>query len=102
MPPNPLPHMYAPLAAENLAAKASQEPLLVIGPPPKSTVPWNPPTTTTLPLESVSTPKASSVLAPPRPLAQRYAPVAEYFATKASQDPLLLSDPPPKFTVPEK
>src|SRR5439155_5409420 len=86
-------------AGQNFATTMVQ-PLAVIRPPPKFTVPLAVPMMTTLPPLSTATPFPTSLTPPPKALDQTGAPPAEYFARKMLLAPALVSAPVPKSIVP--
>src|SRR2546427_7177284 len=77
-------------------------PTLVIGPPPKSTLPLKAPVTATLPSRSMATEVAESAPVLPQWCDQTGAPAEEYFATNASVPPAVLTVPAPKSVEPSK
>src|SRR5437879_5894394 len=74
----------------------SLPPALVSEVPEKAAVAWKEPVTKTLPPLSTATLAGTSSPAPPPLRTHSGDPVAEYFATKISLDPVLIRTPPPK------
>src|SRR5439155_12932266 len=95
-------HRWAPSVPENFATKTSLLPVLVTGPPPKSTVEVNNPVTATCPPRSTATPQPRSTLVLPKRLDQRCPPSGEKLATTAACPPALVRSTPPKLIPPVK
>src|SRR5204863_352381 len=101
-PPKPLAQIVAPVAPESFISATSEPPTDVRIVPPRVTVPPKFTTINTLSLVSTATPLGMST--PLNCFAQIRVPAGEYFTTNPSfAYPLaLVSDVPPKFTVPLK